>query len=132
MNFSRVQGGVKMSNDLKINQSIVTPPNEQLDNDIQNTSQTEKRSKTNKNSQKNDIFETSGEKQNQSPNKNISKIKDFANVINTRLKFDVNENKGKTIVYVIDRKTDEIIRTIPPEELSRLRGKLDDIKRSLA
>lgn len=42
-----------------------------------------------------------------------------------RLQFSVDEASGRTVVTVIDRETDEVIRRIPSREMLALAGRLD-------
>jgi len=42
-----------------------------------------------------------------------------------RLQFSVDEASGRTVVTVIDRETDEVIRRIPSQEMLALAGRLD-------
>ena len=44
------------------------------------------------------------------------------------LSFVVSEDIGRTIVSVIDRETDELIRQIPPEEVVRVATALQDLR----
>lgn len=60
----------------------------------------------------------------------INKIEEFQNYnlkINRSLKFKVDEELGVTIVRVIDKETDELIRQFPPEELINLSKKLKQL-----
>ena len=47
--------------------------------------------------------------------------------LNVRLVFNVDEDTKEIVVKVVDPKTDEVIRQIPPEELLEIRKKLDEI-----
>ena len=42
-----------------------------------------------------------------------------------RLQFSIDEDSGRTIVKVIDRETDEVIRQIPQEEMIALARRLE-------
>jgi uncharacterized FlaG/YvyC family protein len=49
-------------------------------------------------------------------------------MVNTRLHFQVDPSSHEVTVYVLDRDTEEVIRTIPPEEVNELtRGSLVEI-----
>ncbi len=43
---------------------------------------------------------------------------------NTRLNFHVNRETGKLVVEVIDKVTDEVIKTIPPDDLEEVARRL--------
>ncbi len=47
--------------------------------------------------------------------------------LNVRLVFNVDEETKEIVVKVVDPKTNEVIRQIPPEELLEIRKKLDEI-----
>lgn len=55
------------------------------------------------------------------------KMNEVATVFNTSLAFSVDKPTGKTVIKVMDKETDEVIRQIPPEEALRLIGKLRDV-----
>ena len=40
--------------------------------------------------------------------------------VNRALRFSVDEGSGRTVIRVIDRETDEVIRQIPPEDVLRI------------
>ena len=52
------------------------------------------------------------------------KMNQVASVFNTSLAFSVDESTGKTIIKVMDKETEEVIRQIPPEEMLRMIGKM--------
>ena len=52
------------------------------------------------------------------------KMNQVASVFNTSLAFSVDESTGKTIIKVMDKETDEMIRQIPPDEMLRMIGKM--------
>ena len=43
------------------------------------------------------------------------------------LQFSVHETTGRTVVKVVDKETDKLIREIPPEEFLNLAAKLDEM-----
>lgn len=55
------------------------------------------------------------------------KMNNVASVFNTSLDFSVDEATGKTVIKVIDKETERIIRQIPPEEMLRLIIQMRDI-----
>lgn len=52
------------------------------------------------------------------------KMNQVASVFNTSLAFSVDKPTGKTVIKVLDKETNEIIRQIPPKEMLRLIGKM--------
>jgi len=50
-----------------------------------------------------------------------------ASVFNTSLSFLVDKSTGRTIIKVIDKETDKVIREIPPEKMVRLMEKISDV-----
>ena len=50
----------------------------------------------------------------------VSDINDFVQNIQRSIHFSVSESSGRTIIEVYDKQTDELIRTIPSEEVQRI------------
>jgi len=50
----------------------------------------------------------------------VSDINDFVQNIQRSLHFSVSESSGRTIIEVYDKQTDELIRTIPSEDVQRI------------
>lgn len=57
----------------------------------------------------------------------IEQLQQFNQNINRSLQFEVDEELGVTIVRVIDKETDELIRQFPPEELLNLSRRLKEL-----
>ena len=57
----------------------------------------------------------------------IEKLQEFNQSIDRSLQFKVDEELGVTIVRVIDKETDELIRQFPPEELINLSRRLKEL-----
>ena len=61
----------------------------------------------------------------------LAKITDEFNedfrVFNTAILFSIDEDTGDTIIRIIDRETNEVIREIPPSEMLRLAARLTEI-----
>ncbi len=47
--------------------------------------------------------------------------------LNVRLVFNIDKDTKEVVVKVVDPKTNEVIRQIPPEELLEIRKRLDEI-----
>jgi flagellar protein FlaG len=50
-------------------------------------------------------------------NASVSEMNDFVQSIQRELQFSVDEDSGRTVVKVIDKSTNEVIRQVPPEDL---------------
>lgn len=56
----------------------------------------------------------------------VSGLNELVRDLHRELKFTVDDDSGETIVKVIDRETDEVLRQIPSEEVMRLRKRLEE------
>ncbi len=57
----------------------------------------------------------------------VDTVQDVLNRLNVRLVFSIHKETGEVVVKVVDPKTNKVIRQIPPEELLKLREKLDEL-----
>ena len=55
----------------------------------------------------------------------VSEISDFVQNFQRDLQFSVDTESGRTVIKVVDSKTDEVIRQIPSEETLRMARNLD-------
>ena len=55
------------------------------------------------------------------------KMNQVADVFNASLSFTVDKPTGRTVIRVVNKETDELIRQIPPEEALRLIHKMRDV-----
>lgn len=55
----------------------------------------------------------------------VSQLNTYVQSINRNLEFNIDSDSGKTVVKVIDSKTDELIRQIPNEEALHIAKQLD-------
>lgn len=55
----------------------------------------------------------------------VSDLNKLVRELHRELRFSVDEDSGDTVIKVIDRETDEVVRQIPSEELMRLRKRLE-------
>ncbi len=53
--------------------------------------------------------------------------KDIEMIRNLGVQFSVDEETGETVIKIVDKETDDIIREIPPEQVLKLRKKLDEM-----
>ena len=56
------------------------------------------------------------------------KANEFVGTLNQELNFSVDKDTGKTVVKVLDKKSGEIIRQIPPDEMLSIAKALDTIE----
>ncbi len=56
----------------------------------------------------------------------VSHLNDLVRELHRELEFSVDEDSGDTVIKVIDRETEEVVRQIPSEELMRLRARLQE------
>jgi len=61
------------------------------------------------------------------PNREVD-VADYVLALNRRLQFVVDQRSNEVTVKVIDNRTEEVVRILPPEELQRLNGDHDDGK----
>jgi len=54
----------------------------------------------------------------------VSDLNTVVRELQRELRFTVDKDSGSTVIKVIDRETDEVVRQIPSEELVRLRERL--------
>jgi flagellar protein FlaG len=55
----------------------------------------------------------------------VQDLNSLVQELQRELRFSVDDNSGDTIVKVIDRHTDEVVRQIPSEEILQLRERLE-------
>ncbi|MDR0663169.1 MAG: flagellar protein FlaG [Spirochaetaceae bacterium] len=56
----------------------------------------------------------------------VSRLEKISLAFNKRLQFVVNHESNEVTVNVIDPDTDKVIKVLPPEELQRLHGKIEE------
>lgn len=71
-----------------------------------------------------DRLQERSEAQREELNQAVSHLNDFVQNVQRDLQFEVDNEKGQTIVKVIDQSTQEVIRQIPDEVALRLAEKL--------
>lgn len=57
----------------------------------------------------------------------VEEANDLMNRLDTKLEFSVDDSTNDTIVKIINKEKDELIRQIPPEEVLYLRQKLHEL-----
>lgn len=58
----------------------------------------------------------------------VSAANDFVSTVNNSVQFRIDDETGTSIVRVVDRQTNELIRQIPSEEMLAIAKALDTIK----
>lgn len=56
----------------------------------------------------------------------VAQLNDYTQLINREIQFSVDEATDRTVVKVIDSKTDEVIRQIPSEEVLRIAESMEN------
>lgn len=60
----------------------------------------------------------------------IGDMQKLMQIVNRQLSFKVDEDTGRTVISVIDRETDELVRQIPAEAIVELQKRLAEIQDS--
>ena len=58
----------------------------------------------------------------------VKAANDFVSMVNDSVQFSIDDATGKTIIKVIDKSTEEVLRQIPSEEMLTIAKALDDMK----
>lgn len=61
-------------------------------------------------------------------NSAVNKVQEFVGPVASSIEFSIDEDSGKTVVKVVDKETDEVIRQIPSEEMLELAKALDKLQ----
>jgi flagellar protein FlaG len=56
----------------------------------------------------------------------VSDLNSMVRELHRELRFSIDQDSGDTVVKVVDRQTEEVVRQIPSEELMRLRKRLEE------
>jgi flagellar protein FlaG len=56
----------------------------------------------------------------------VSDLNELVRNLHRELQFSVDRDSGDTVIKVVDKETDEVVRQIPSEELMDLRQRLQD------
>ncbi|MCG8549255.1 MAG: flagellar protein FlaG [Desulfobacterales bacterium] len=57
----------------------------------------------------------------------VEALEDFANTVQTRLNFSIDDDTEDVVVKIMDKETDEVIKQFPAEEILELRDKMQDL-----
>ncbi len=66
-----------------------------------------------------------------STRKLVDEVQSYLDNLNIELEFNIREKTGDIVVRVLDRKSGDVIRQLPPEDLLELRDKLDELRGAL-
>lgn len=58
----------------------------------------------------------------------VQDVQDYISEMNVDLSFKVHKETGEIVVQVVDSKTGEVIRQLPPEDVLKLRDKLKELR----
>lgn len=58
----------------------------------------------------------------------VDKVEKFVSLTNSEIKFTVDDESGMSIVKVVDKATDQVIRQIPSEEMVAIAKTLDKLQ----
>jgi len=56
----------------------------------------------------------------------VSELNSMVRELHRELRFSIDQDSGDTVVKVVDRQTEEVVRQIPSEELMHLRKRLEE------
>ena len=56
----------------------------------------------------------------------VSDMNNLVRELHRELQFSIDDESGETVIKVIDRETDEVVRQIPSEEVVRMRRRLQE------
>jgi len=56
----------------------------------------------------------------------VSELNNLVRELHRELQFSVDDESGETVIKVVDRETDEVVRQIPSEDVVRLRQRLQE------
>jgi len=57
----------------------------------------------------------------------VEALEAFANTVQTRLNFTIDDGTEDVVVKIMDKETDEVIKQFPAEEILELREKMQDL-----
>ncbi|MFC1477717.1 flagellar protein FlaG [candidate division KSB1 bacterium] len=56
-----------------------------------------------------------------------SELNNDFRIFNTALSFSIDDNTGTTVIKILDRETEKVIREVPPSQLLKLAAKLTEV-----
>lgn len=61
----------------------------------------------------------------------VDELNGFAQTVQRQLQFSVDKDNGEVVVKVVDARTKDVIREIPPEEIRNMQKQLDQVNDKL-
>ena len=61
----------------------------------------------------------------------VQELNGFAQTVQRQLQFSVDKDNGEVVVKVVDAKTKDVIREIPPEEIRNMQKQLNEVNDKL-
>ncbi|GEM_PF-2631490 len=61
----------------------------------------------------------------------VQKLNDFVQVVQRELQFSIDRDNGEVVVKVVDARTKDVVREIPPEEVRQMRKRLEEVSQKL-
>ncbi len=61
----------------------------------------------------------------------VEKLNDFVQQVQRELEFSIDEENGEVVVKVVDARTRDVVREIPPEEVREMRKRLNEVAEKL-
>jgi flagellar protein FlaG len=58
----------------------------------------------------------------------VKDVEDYLSEMSIKLSFKIHKETGDVVVQVLNEKSGEVIRQLPPEDVLKLREKLEDLK----
>lgn len=58
----------------------------------------------------------------------LSDVQSALSVVTNDLRFTIDDDTGRTVVKIVDKETDEVIKQIPSEEMLRIAKALDKLQ----
>ncbi len=61
----------------------------------------------------------------------VGELNDFAQSVQRQLEFSIDQDNGEVVVRVVDARTKDVVREIPPEEIREMQKRLGEISDQL-
>ncbi len=61
----------------------------------------------------------------------VEKLNDFVQQVQRELEFSIDEENGEVVVKVVDARTRDVVREIPPEEIREMRKRLNEVSEKI-
>ena len=61
----------------------------------------------------------------------VERLNDFVQQVQRELEFSIDEENGEVVVKVVDVRTRDVVREIPPEEIREMRKRLNEVSEKI-